>query len=182
LARGQSQKADTQLGITNKAAGQYGQNAQQLYGQLTPMFTQEATSQGYDPATKAAMTESGMGGVAAQGAAQQEGAARRAAKTRNEAGQGALQESLARSRMLASGNEANQLQKQFSDYRTQQQQAGLRGLESLYGIGADTMAKLYGLGPSTLQARAAGGGGFMSTLGKLIGAGGELGAAAIEHG
>lgn len=158
MARGQAQKADTQLDLTNTLGGQFAKNANQLYGQLAPLYQQEATSKGYDPATKAAMTEAGMGGVAARGAAEQEGASRRAAKTRNEAGQGALQDSLARSRMLASGNEANQLQKQFSDYRTQQQQIGQRGLESLYGIGADTMAKLYGLGPSTLGARAAGGG------------------------
>ena len=167
MARGQSGAAEKQLGTTNKVAGQYGTQANQLYGTLAPALTSEMNNPGYDAATKAAMTTAGMGAIGSSFGADAERAAERSARTRNPAGAGALQEALARNKGLAMGQEAAGLQKQFADYANQQRQQALAGLGNLYGMNTDVMSRLYGLGPSTLNARAAGKGGWGIDLGPL---------------
>lgn len=180
MARGQAQKADTQLGLTNKVAGQYGQQASQLYGELAPQYLAEVNNPGYDPATKAAMTQQGMGAIASSYDTAAQEAGRRTARTRNQAGYGALQDALARNKGIAAGTEAGNLQKQFADEKLRQRQEGLAGLGNLYGLGTDVMSRLYGLGPSTLQARAAGGPSpWWGIAQSLIGAGGQAGSAAL---
>jgi len=156
MARGQAQAADTQLGKSNAAADTYGGQASQLYSALQPAYTQESMSQGYDPATKAAITNSGMGAIGASIGGTAEDASRRAARTRNPSGVSDIQDALSQNKALAEGSEAGNIQKQFADYQNQQRQAGLSGLMGLHGLSADEQAKLLALGPSTLDARAAG--------------------------
>src|SRR5690348_3941246 len=129
VARGQKEAADKQLNTTNTAASQYGKQANQLFSALEPQYEQETRSQGYDPATKAAMTSSGMGAIGANIGGTQEDVARRAARTRNPAGVAELTDALSRNKALASGTEASNLQKQFADYENEQRQRGLRSEE-----------------------------------------------------
>lgn len=181
MARGQAQKADSQLNTTNTAASQYGKQANQLFSALEPQYQQETLSQGYDPATKAAMTTSGMGAIGANIGGTQEDVARRAARTRNPAGVAELTDALSRNKALASGTEAANLQKEFADYENKQRQAGLSGLMGLEGLSADEQARLLGIAPGILQARAAGGGwaqGFHDVLSGLGSLGGGVGASA----
>lgn len=156
MARGQAQAAGKQLNLTNQAAAGAGSTANQIYGTMMPAVNQEIQTPGYDAATKAAMTTAGMGGIGSSYGSQAEQASERAARTRNAAGAGALQEALARNKGIAEGNEAAGLQKQFADFADQQRQQGIKTAADLYGVNQDVMARLYGLGPSTLQARAAG--------------------------
>lgn len=101
------------------------------------------------------MTQQGMGAIASSYDTAAQEAGRRTARTRNQAGYGALQDALARNKGIAAGTEAGNLQKQFADKKDQMRQQGLAGLGNLYGLGTDVMSRLYGLGPSTLNSRAA---------------------------
>jgi hypothetical protein len=156
VARGQKEAANQQLATTNAAATGAGANAAAINPAVTAGYMDLVKNPGYDQTTKNAMagTAFAAGNEAYDTASA--GAAGKVSRTRNDAGYADLLDSMSRGRAETSANTGAGLQKIFADNAQAQQQAGLKGLAGLYGIDEDTMAKLYGLGPGTLQARAAG--------------------------
>jgi len=172
MARGQKQAADTQLGKTNTAAAGYGTTAGGELGQLNPQVTSLINSKGYDPATLAAITNAGMGAsnAAFTGAAGQIN--RNAARTKNPAGIAGQLDTLAMGKGIAGGKEAGDIQIQNADFANQQRMAGLNMLQGLYGTNVGASNQLYGMGPGTLQARAAGPSGAQDFASIIKGVGG----------
>jgi len=111
----------------------YGQ-ANQAYGTLAPQLQSEITNpQGYTPAQKAAQntaaqqsTGGSMAGAVGQGALQ-------SARTRNAGGSNAAIAQSARTSGQNLSNAALQTETNNANLQQQQRQAGLSGLQSLYG-------------------------------------------------
>jgi len=142
--------------LTNKTAQGYGSNAANLYGPLTSQAQSLVNSQGYAPADLAAITNAGMGGVNAAFGTASDQVARTAARSGNPASVGAEQDALARSKGIAGGQEAGNIQIANAQEKDTQRQQGLNLLNSLYGTQVGAQTNLLGLGPGTLNARAAG--------------------------
>ena len=167
MARGQAQAASKQLNTTNAAAAGYGANAGSLFGTLVPQANSLINSQGFDPATLSAITNAGMGGVNAAFGDSANQLQRSAAVAGNPASIGGQLDALARSKGLAAGSEAGNIQIANQQEKDTQRQEGLNLLNSIYGTNVGAETSLYGLGPGTLQARAAGPGwaqGFKDVL------------------
>lgn len=181
MAKGQSAAADKNLATTNSAAAGYGSNAANLYGSLVPQAQSLVNSQGYEPATLGAITNAGMGASNAAFDSASGDLKRTAARTANPASIGANEDALARSKGVAGGQEAGNIQVQNANFANSQRTQGLNMLQSLYGTNVGASTNLYGLGPGTLSARAAGA--PPAALGiteAALGAGGSVGAAALK--
>lgn len=167
MARGQAQAAGNQLNKTNTAAAGYGANASGLFGTLSDTGRSLVNSTGFDPATLSAITNAGMGGVNASFGDAENQLKRSVAGSGNPAGIGGQLDALARSKGIAGGEEAGNIQIANAAERDKLRQQGLDLMNSLYGTNVGASTQLYGMGPSTLQARAAGGGwsqGFKDVL------------------
>jgi hypothetical protein len=166
MARGQAQAADAQLGLTNQVAGQQGAQAQGILGVDMPAVMNQINP---SATTRSAMTQLPTQGANAAFNARQQSNAQRVAKTNNSAGYGALSDKLAMDKGQADSTAALQGQTAITNLQNE----GVKNAGNLFGVSTDTMAKMYGLGPSTLQARAAGQSGdqaaqgWISTIGKL---------------
>lgn len=152
LARGQSQAADAQLNQTNAVAGSEGDKASKLEGQLTPGYTSLMDTGYLNPQEENAAVTSEMGSATAPFQTAGFDAKNTAGATRNAADLTANQDQLALEEGRTAGTAAAGLQKE----KMQNQEAGMYGLQGLQSGDQKTMAEMYGLGPSTLQARAAG--------------------------
>jgi hypothetical protein len=96
----------------------------------------------------------------------------RAARTRNTAGLNETLDLMARDRSKAASGAGRDVETLFANEKQRRREESLKGLANLYGVSTDAMAKLYGLGPGTLGARAAGGGwaqGFGDVAGGIAG-------------
>jgi len=158
MARGQAQAANKQLNLTNSTAAGYGQNAASELGALTPQATSLMNSQGYDPATLSAITNAGMGAVNASFGDTGNQIARNSAVTRNPASVNASLDANAINKGTAAGQEAGNIQMANASEKDYQRQLGLQLMQGLYGTNVGAQTSDLGMGPSTLQARAAGGG------------------------
>lgn len=138
-------------------------------------------SPGFDPATLSAITNAGMGGVNAAFGDAGNQLQRSAATAGNPAGIGGQLDALARSKGIAGGQEAGNIQIANQQEKDTLRKQGLDLLNSLYGTNVGAETSLYGLGPGTLQARAAGPGwaqGFSDVLGGITGRAGQAAQAA----
>jgi hypothetical protein len=156
MAKGQSQAADKNLKTTNAIGAQQNTGAQGIAGAITPVEESMLQSPGFDSATKAAITNQGTSAINNSFGAAQTGGQERVAATRNAAGSGAEQEALAKDRGQAMGANASGNQIAFGQQAKTDQMNALNALGKQYSVDQDTMAKLYGLGPGTLSARAQG--------------------------
>lgn len=114
-----------------------------------------------------------MGAVNATYGAAGDEASRRAATSGNPAAIGTLADRLAREKGEAAGKEAGNIQIENALFKANQQEQGRQILGQLYGTDVGAQTSLYGMGPATLGARAAGGGwtqGFKDVLGSITGA------------
>lgn len=152
MARGQSQAADTQLGKTNTVAGQQGAEAQQLESGLIPGYTSLMDTGYMSPQEEEAAVSGGMGAATQPFKSAEFSATNRAASTRNPADLTSQQDQLALEEGQTAGDEANKLQ----ESKLQNQEAGMYGLNQLEAGNLQSMDSMYGLGPGTLSARAAG--------------------------
>lgn len=178
MARGQAGKADAQLNKTNTAAAGYGTLGSGLQSQLTGQANALINSPGFDPATLGAITNAGMGGVNAAFGSAEDTATRKAATSGNPAAIGTLADQLARGKGEAAGKEAGDIQIQNAAFKADQQKQGRDILASLFGTDVGAETSLYGMGPSTLGARAAGGGwtqGFKDVVGTVLPKGAQPG-------
>ncbi len=170
MARGQTRAADQQLRLTNQFAGEAANQGRGLYGTLLPEFQRDLAS-GYSPEEKAAITNATIGGLGAQFDALRQRGENRVARTRNPAGFLELEDELARSQGREGATLAGGLQERFADEQQRRREGALRGLSGLYGINEEELARLLGIAPGLLQARAAGGPGFLGSLGRALGSG-----------
>lgn len=108
-----------------------------------------------------------MGGVNASFGDAENTLQRSVAKSGNPAGIGGQLDALARSKGVAGGTEAGNIQIANAAEKDKLRQQGLDLMNSMYGTNTSQQSSLLGLGPSMLQARAAGGGwsqGFKDVL------------------
>lgn len=152
MARGQAQAADTQLSTTNAVAGQQGAEAQQLESGLIPGYTSLMDTGYLSPQEEEATVSGGMGAATQPFKSAEFSATNRAAATRNPADLTAQQDQLALEEGQTAGNEANTLE----ENKLQNQESGMYGLQQLEAGNLQSSDQMYGLGPGTLQARAAG--------------------------
>jgi hypothetical protein len=167
MARGQAGAADYQRRTTNKIGADELAKSNELEGKLIPGYTSLMDTGYFSPEEEHAAVTSEMGATAAPFGAAQFEATGRAGRTRNAADLTAQQDQLAMEEGRAAGDTAANLQKE----KMQGQLAGTYGLGQLRKEDLDVMQSMYGLGPSTLQARAAGGGwsqGFKDVAGSIF--------------
>jgi hypothetical protein len=170
MARGQKEAADKQLKTTNAVAG--AENAEQgkLESTLIPGYTSLMDTGYMNPAEEHAAATSEMGAATSPFETAKFEAGNRAAATRNPADLTAQQDQLALDEGRTAGEAASNLQKE----KMANQEAGMYGLGELRGQDIGLESSMYGLGPGTLNARAAGGGwsqGFKDVAGSISGFG-----------
>jgi hypothetical protein len=153
MAKGQAQAANKNLATTNQIGANELTESNQLEGQLLPGYTSLMNTGYLNPQQKEAATTSEMGAATAPFAAADTQATNRAAATRNPSDLTAQQDQLAIEKGQAAGGAADTLQSQ----QMQNQEAGMYGINQLQAGNQAAATSMYGLGPSTLQARAAGG-------------------------
>jgi len=165
VAKGQKQKADQQLALTNQQASNAGSTASGIYSGLYPQLSAEATNpQGYSPADMNAMTtasQQALGGATAGITGQ---ANLEAARTHNSGSYGSVLDRAAQTAGQTQSQNDLGIQQANANLKQQQQQAGLSALQGLYGTNMGQQTSLLGLGPGTLGARAAGGSWAQNTL------------------
>jgi hypothetical protein len=99
------------------------------------------------------------------------------ARTRNDASTTAGEDLLAQQKGQALSTESNDILAQ----QEQRQQAAGKGLETMYGTNVGAEEGLYGLAPNTINAwNTAAQPDWMKIAGPLLGAGGQVGAAALK--
>ena len=145
---------------------------------LGPQAQSLINSQGYDPATLSAITNAGMGAVNASFGDTANQINRNAAVTRNPASVNASLDANAINKGVASGQEAGNIQMANAQEKDQQRALGLQLMQGLYGTNVGAQTSDLGMGPSTLQARAAGGGWSQGFKDVLTGIGGLASGAA----
>src|SRR5579859_1613627 len=151
MARGQSQAADTQLAKTNAVAGQQGEEAGKLENELIPGYTSLMDTGYMNPEEEAAATTSEMGAATQPFSTAEFRAKNNAAATRNDSSLASQEDQLALEEGQTAGGAAANLQKE----KMANQEAGMYGLQGLESGNLSAMEAMYGLGPGTLQARAA---------------------------
>jgi len=149
-------------------AAQYGANAAGMFGPLTTQAKSLIDSTGYDPATLAAITNAGMGGVNAGfgGAAAQ--IKRNAATTKNQAGVTGGEDALARAKGEAGGREAGDIQIKNADYANSQRLSGLNLLNSLYGANLNAQTGNEQTRTGDINAEIAASPGWAQSLGGVL--------------
>ena len=171
MAKGQAGKADKQLGTTNSIGNTALTNANEAMSSLTPFYQGEMMNpQGLgQPALTAATTASNQAlGGATAGAA---GAGKlQAERTRNSAGITEALDSSARGAEQQQSENAQNLQVLNAQEKLAQQQAGAQGEQGIFGTETGLGASMYGLGPGTLNARAAGGSWAQNTFNPIMSA------------
>jgi hypothetical protein len=151
-------------------AAQYGSNAAGAYGPLNSQAQQLISSKGYDPATLAAITNAGMGGVNAAFGGASSQIARQGAKSGNTAGVAANQDTLAQEKGIAGGEEAGNIQIANQAFGNQQRMAGLNLLNSLYGTNVSAQTGNEGIRTGDINAQTNASPGWVQNLTGILGA------------
>jgi hypothetical protein len=178
MARGQSQAADKNLATTNALGAEANQERKGINSTLMPGY-QSLMDTGYlSPEEEGAATTSEMGAATAPFGAMQFKAEERAGATHNAADLTAQQDQLALEQGRTAGDAAAKLQEE----KMKNQEAGMNGLYGLSEQDAQQAERMYGLGPGTLSARAAGKSGDELGMGWLNTATGGALAGSSIHG
>lgn len=171
MARGQSQAADTQLAKTNAVGDTQQGKADTLENSLVPGYKSLMDTGYLSPEEEGAATTNEMGAATAPFKSAEFGAANRASATNNASDLTAQSDQLALEEGQTAGGAAAKLQEE----KMQNQEAGMYGLAGQEAGNRGEATSMYGLGPSTLNARAAGKSGDENTLGYLNWATGQSG-------
>lgn len=163
MARGQAGAADRQRWTTNAIGAEAGKEAGGVNSTLIPGYTSLMNTGYLSPEEQAAATTSEMGATAAPFETAKFEAGNRAGATRNASDLTAQSDQLAMEQGRAAGDTAATLQAQ----KMQNQEAGMYGLGQIGQEQTGLEESMYGLGPSTLQARAAGKSGDEEALGYM---------------
>lgn len=152
MARGQAGAAQDQLSKTNNIGRDQLAESTKLENQLMPGYTSLMDTGYLNPEEEHAATTNEMGSATQPFQSMEFKAANRAAATRNPADLTSEDTQLALDQGRTAGTAAEELQKQ----KMANQEAGMSGIAQQEAGNRDTMEKMYGLGPGTLDARAAG--------------------------
>jgi hypothetical protein len=152
MARGQAGAAEKQLHQTNVIGAQQGEEAQALENKLMPGYESLANTGYLSPEEEAAATTSEMGAATQPFETGKFQARNNAAATRNDSNLAAQEDQMALNEGRAAGTAASQLQLE----KMANEEAGLSDIQGLQSEHFQGMENMYGLGPATLQARAAG--------------------------
>lgn len=163
MARGQAGAAEKQLGTTNAVAGDQQKKSNQLESSLIPGYTSLMDTGYLNPQEENAAVTSEMGSATAPFSAAGFEAKNRAAATNNPADVTAQQDQLALEEGQTAGTTAANLQTQ----KMQNQEQGMYGLTNLQAGNQKEAESMYGLGPGTLDARAAGQSGDQAAIGYM---------------
>jgi len=163
MARGQAGAANAQLKQSNTVANSQQSQADTLRNKLVPGYTSLADTGYLDPADKAAATTSEMGAATAPFGSANFEASNRAARTGNASDLTAQQDQLALEQGQTAGGAAATLQGQQMSNQLQ----GMYGLQGEEAASRGEAQGMYGLGPPTLQARAAGMSGDQTAMGYI---------------
>jgi len=134
-------------------AGGYGSSAAGIGGTLIPTLTKEATNpQGFNPTDINNMTVAGEQGAGGANSGITGEAALRTARSRNAGGfSGALDQAARVKGQALSANSVG-IQDQNAQLKQKQQQAGISGLQGMYGTDVSAQMKGLGLVPEDLNA------------------------------
>ncbi|HEY4816739.1 MAG TPA: hypothetical protein VIH67_04870 [Candidatus Acidoferrum sp.] len=121
-----------------------GQNTA-IQNYLVPQYQNLIQNPGYDPKTKAAITNAGEGAAAASFGSASDAIDRGAARTNNSAGVAAGQDALAMEKGRTMADVASKDQIQFADAARSDVRAGEAGLSGLYGVDQQLLARSLGV-------------------------------------
>lgn len=179
MSRGAQKEAQQTFQEAQGAGKTAQQQAQQLYGPLTGMYSAEAVNpQGFGAPTEALMKSQAME-AASGGAAGIEGKmAEQAARTRNLAGATAGMDEAARQGLAAGTEAGTNIDIQNAKLKEAQRQSGISGLSGLYGQQMQDLLASMGVQNQAVNAQSnAGQSGWLQNvtgvLGSLSGAGGK---------
>ncbi len=181
MPKGIEKDALANSGTANSQASTLSGNAANVYGSLAPTLQAEAAHpQGYTPAQQAAQNTAAQQSAGGSNAATVGQGALLAARTRNA---GAAQNAIAQGGRQASENLSNAAvgtQVKNADLQQQQQQAGIKGEENLYGQTMGGGLNALGISNSSLGVAntAAANNPYMKLLQSGIAAGGQAAAGA----
>lgn len=163
MARGQAQAADANLATTNNIGANQLNEANTLESGLIPGYTSLMDTGYLNPQQKEAATETEMGAATQPFQTAKFTANNDAAATRNPAGLASQEDQLAISEGDAADVAANNLENQ----QMTNEEAGMYGIGQLQKGNQQLAGQMYGLGPSTLSARAAGTQGWGFNVGPI---------------
>jgi hypothetical protein len=157
MAKGQKQAADKQLAKSNAVSDTALGTANSEMSSLNPFYTGEMTNpQGLGTAgVNAANTASQQALGGATAGVTGEGALM-GARTRNTAGITEALDSASRGAMQTGSENATKVQLANEMLKEQQRQEGAAGKAGIFGTETNLGGQALGMGPGTLQARAAG--------------------------
>ena len=162
-------------------------NAQQLYAKLFPQLEQEAMNPtGFSPTDLAAMNTASQQSVGGSTAGAVGEGNLEAARTRNAGGFAPVLDEAVRSGQRQLSQNAVGIQGENANLKESQRQAGLKGLEGLYGTNTQDMLSALGLGNQATNALTqAGQSGWFQNMTGLIAAlkpGGSVGSGGTSLG
>ena len=163
MARGQAGAADANRRMTNQIGSEELSSSRAKESQLMPGYTSLMDTGYFNPEEEHAAVTSEMGATAAPFETAKFEAANRAGATRNAADLTAQSDELAMEQGRAAGDTAEKLQEE----KMKGQLAGAYGIGELQKGDQQMAESMYGLGPKTLEARAAGPSGDQAALGYM---------------
>ena len=170
MARGPTKQANAAVNNENRVAGNLEGRSNTLFDTLEPQLTSEATNpQGYGAKDLAATNTAAQQSIGGSTAGAVGSGNVMAARTRNRGGFSAAADEAARSGQRELSQRATEIQGQNAQLKENQRQAGLSGLQGLYGTNLSGSLAAMGLVPGTINAETNAGksGWFQNFLGLL---------------
>lgn len=153
MPRAAQNAAKNAVNNENSTAGNFANTASTVNSTLQPKLTQEANNPtGYTPTDMNSMLTASAQSLGGANSGITGQANLQAARTRNSAGYGSALDEAQRAKGRQLSQNALNIQSSNANLKQDQQQAGIKGLEGLYGIDLGSMNHAMGLVPSTIDA------------------------------
>ena len=145
--------AQSGVNQANATAANYGGQAAGIGGTLVPALTKEATNPtGFNPNDLNSMLVAGEQGAGGANAGLTGQANLQASRTNNSGALSGVLDQAARAKTQTLSNNALGVQNENAQLKQKQQQAGLQGLQGLYGTDVGAQLKAQGLVPEDIGA------------------------------
>ena len=146
-----TQAAQSGVNQANATAANYGGQAAGIGGTLVPALTKEATNPtGFNPNDLNSMLVAGEQGAGGANAGLTGQANLQASRTNNSGALSGVLDQAARAKTQTLSNNALGVQNENAQLKQKQQQAGLQGLQGLYGTDVGAQLKAQGLVPQDI--------------------------------
>lgn len=171
MARAAVGQANTLQGTAGTNAAQAGASAAGVNANLNPFLTSELQHpQGFTQQQQTSMLSAVQGGAGGANAGITGQANLQAARTRNAGGFGSALDQAARMRQQAAAGSSEGIAAQNAQLQQQNQQAGARGLQGLYGTDSGNALKALGIQDSAIGTEVgAGNSGWLQNATNLLG-------------